>query len=143
MAKIDRPAIVAGNDTTLYIKLKEFKDGEYVDDFDLTQVSDLKVELLCSRDNYRYEIPYNIDPTYKNLIICDLKHTYYHTNTSYGINVTGTNKDGKHWTWCMMPREGFLVVSNTSGLHLTDEAQQLSFNGLVGWGISTGTGLTD
>ena len=143
MAKIDRPAIVAGNDTTLYIKLKEFKDGEYVDDFDLTQVSDLKVELLCSRDNYRYEIPYNIDPTYKNLIICDLKHTYYHTNTSYGINVTGTNKDGKHWTWCMMPREGFLVVSNTSGLHLTDEAQQLSFNGLVGWGISTGTDLTN
>lgn len=143
MAKIDRPAIVAGNDTTLYIKLKEFKDGEYVDDFDLTQVSDLKVELLCSRDNYRYEIPYNIDPTYKNLIICDLKHTYYHTNTSYGINVTGTNKDGKHWTWCMMPREGFLVVSNTSGLHLTDAAQQLSFNGLVGWGISTGTDLTN
>ena len=143
MAKIDRPAIVAGNDTTLYIKLKEFKDGEYVDDFDLTQVSDLKVELLCSRDNYRYEIPYNIDPTYKNLIICDLKHTYYHTNTSYGINVTGTNKDGKHWTWCMMPREGFLVVSNTSGLHLTDEAQQLSFNGLVGWGISTATDLTN
>ena len=143
MAKIDRPAIVAGNDTTLYIKLKEFKDGKYVDDFDLTQVSDLKVELLCSRDNYRYEIPYNIDPTYKNLIICDLKHTYYHTNTSYGINVTGTNKDGKHWTWCMMPREGFLVVSNTSGLHLTDEAQQLSFNGLVGWGISTGTDLTN
>ena len=143
MAKIDRPAIVAGNDTTLYIKLKEFKDGEYVDDFDLTQVSDLKVELLCSRDNYRYEIPYNIDPTYKNLIICDLKHTYYHTNTSYGINVTGTNKDGKHWTWCMMPREGFLVVSNTSGLHLTDETQQLSFNGLVGWGISTGTDLTN
>ena len=143
MAKIDRPAIVAGNDTTLYIKLKEFKDGEYVDDFDLTKVSDLKVELLCSRDNYRYEIPYNIDPTYKNLIICDLKHTYYHTNTSYGINVTGTNKDGKHWTWCMMPREGFLVVSNTSGLHLTDAAQQLSFNGLVGWGISTSTDLTN
>ena len=143
MAKIDRPTIVAGNDTTLYIQLKEFVDGEYVDDFDLTQVSDLKVELLCARDNYRYEIPYKIDPTYTNLIICDLKHTYYHTNTSYGIIVTGTNPDEKHWTWCMMPREGFLVVSNTSGLHLTDEAQQLSFNGLVGWGISTDADLTN
>ena len=142
MAKIDRPTIVAGNDTTLYIQLKEFVDGEYVD-FDLSQVSDLKVELLCARDNYRYEIPYNIDPTYTNLIICDLKYTYYHTNTSYGIIVTGTNPDDKHWTWCMMPREGFLVVSNTSGLHLTDEAQQLSFNGLVGWGISTEADLTN
>ena len=142
MAKIDRPTIVAGNDTTLYIQLKEYRDGEYVD-FDLTQVSDLKVELLCARDNYRYEIPYKIDPTYKNLIICDLKHTYYHTNTSYGIIVTGTNPDEKHWTWCMMPREGFLVVSNTSGLHLTDEAQQLSFNGLVGWGIQTEADLTN
>lgn len=142
MAKIDRPTIIAGNDTTLYIQLKEFVDGEYVD-VDLTRVSNLKVELLCARDNYKYEIPYRIDDTYKNLIICDLKYTYYHSNTSYGIIVTGTNLDEKHWTWCMMPREGFNVVSNTSGLHLTDEAQQLSFNGLVGWGIQTDADLTN
>ena len=135
MAKIDRPCIVAGNDTTLYIQLKEFQNGEYVD-FDLNQVTDLKVELICAKDNYIYEIPFHIDEQYSNLIICDLKYTQYHTNTSYGIRVTGKNSDDKHFTWCMMPREGFIVVSNTSGLHLTDETQQLSFNGLVGWGIS-------
>ena len=142
MAKIDRPVIVAGNDTTLYIQLKQFDSGEYID-FDLNQVSDLKVELLCAKDNYKYDIPYTIDSEQTNLIICDLKHNYYHSNTSYGIIVSGTNPDGKYWTWTMMPREGFLVVSNTSGLDLREDAQQLSFNGLVGWGITTEADMTN
>ena len=133
MANINRPVIPEGNDTALCIQIKYYKAGEYLD-FDLTQVSDLKVNLTCSKHNTIIPLEFTIDEADNSILHCPIDYRLLHANTSYGVSVSGYDAESIHFKWTMLPREGFLVVPNTSGTHVTDEVQIIDLQGRVGWG---------
>ena len=133
MANINRPVIPEGNDTALCIQIKYYKAGEYLD-FDLTQVSDLKVILTCSKHNTIIPLEFTIDEADHSILHCPIDYRLLHANTSYGVSVSGYDAESIHFKWTMLPREGFLVVPNTSGTHVTDEVQIIDLQGRVGWG---------
>lgn len=133
MANINRPVIPEGNDTALCIQIKYYKAGEYLD-FDLTQVSDLKVNLTCSKHNTIIPLEFTIDEADHSILHCPIDYRLLHANTSYGVSVSGYDAESIHFKWTMLPREGFLVVPNTSGTHVTDEVQIIDLQGRVGWG---------
>lgn len=133
MANINRPVIPEGNDTALCIQIKYYKEGEYLD-FDLTQVSDLKVILTCSKHNTIIPLEFTIDEADHSILHCPIDYRLLHANTSYGVSVSGYDAESIHFKWTMLPREGFLVVPNTSGTHVTDEVQIIDLQGRVGWG---------
>ena len=133
MANINRPVIPEGNDTALCIQIKYYKAGEYLD-FDLTQVSDLKVNLTCSKHNTIIPLEFTIDEADHSILHCPIDYRLLHANTSYGVSVSGYDSESIHFKWTMLPREGFLVVPNTSGTNVTDEVQIIDLQGRVGWG---------
>ena len=133
MANINRPVIPEGNDTALCIQIKYYKAGEYLD-FDLTQVSDLKVNLTCSKHNTIIPLEFTIDEADHSILHCPIDYRLLHANTSYGVSVSGYDAESIHFKWTMLPREGFLVVPNTSGTNVTDEVQIIDLQGRVGWG---------
>jgi hypothetical protein len=141
MAKQFRPVVVYGNDTTLYIRMKRFdkSTGEYID-FNMEQVTDLSVSLICSQHNTDIPLTFTVDG---NLITCAIEYRLLHPNASYGIIVEGIDEDQKHFRFEMLSREGFLVVSNTSGMKTDDNIETIDIQGRVGWGISYNGDLTN
>ena len=136
-----RPVIVWGNSFYINIALQNFVEGEYVD-FDLTKVTDLKVSLICATHNTVIPLEYEIIPDIDNVLRCFVDYRLLHT-TSYGIVVEGYDEHDIHFRFSMLPKEGFLVVNNTSGMEITDEVQTIDISGRVGWGISTTGDLTN
>ena len=144
MSKTNRAVVVYGNDTHLNIQMHKFDktSGEYID-FDLTQVTDLNVFLICSKHATEIHLDYTINSQFTNIITCDIDYRLLHPNASYGIVVEGY--DGQdHFRYEALPSEGFLVISNTSGLKITDEVNTIDLSARTGWGISVdGADLTN
>ena len=129
-----REIIPAGNDFTLYIHLDKWDDGQYRD-FDLHTATDLRVYLICAVHNTEIDLDYTI--TSSDCLKCDVDYRLLHINTSYGVVVEGYDAEDKHFRWTMMPREGLLVVPNTSGMNTTDDVEEIDLQGRVGWGITS------
>lgn len=133
MNNYNRPIITWGNSFYINISMQEFVDGEY-ENFDLTTATDLEVYLVCATHNQKIPLDYEILDEAKYILKCFVDYRLLHT-TSYGICVEGNNAEGTHFRWYMLPKEGLLVVSNTSGMEVTDEVQTIDLAGRVGWGI--------
>ena len=136
-----RPVIPAGNSFYINIALDKFIDGAY-DEFDLTKATDLKVYLICATHNTEIPLPYEIIPGIDNVLKCFVDYRLLHT-TSYGIAVEGYDEHDIHFRFLMLPKEGFLVVNNTSGMKVTDDVQIVDISGRVGWGIQTDGDLSN
>ena len=136
-----RPVIVWGNSFYINISLERYIEGTY-EDFDLTKVTDLKVYLICATHNTEIPLTYEIVDGFNNVIKCFVDYRLLHT-TSYGIVVEGNDEKEMHFRFSMLPKEGFLVVNNTSGMNITDDVQVIDISGRCGWGISTGADLTN
>ena len=136
-----RPVIVWGNSFYINISLERYIEGAY-EDFDLTKVTDLKVYLICATHNTEIPLTYEIVDGFNNVLKCFVDYRLLHT-TSYGIVVEGNDEKEMHFRFSMLPKEGFLVVNNTSGMNITDDVQVIDISGRCGWGISTGTDLTN
>ena len=133
MNNYNRPIIPWGNSFYINISMQEFVDGEY-ENFDLTTATDLEVYLVCATHNQKIPLDYEILDEAKYILKCFVDYRLLHT-TSYGICVEGNNAEGSHFRWYMLPKEGLLVISNTSGMEVTDEVQTIDLAGRVGWGI--------
>lgn len=133
MNNYNRPIITWGNSFYINISMQEFVDGEY-ENFDLTTATDLEVYLVCATHNQKIPLDYEILDEAKYILKCFVDYRLLHT-TSYGICVEGNNAEGTHFRWYMLPKEGLLVVSNTSGMNITDDVQTIDIAGRVGWGI--------
>lgn len=143
MANYERPILPYGNDFNLSIEMQICDDqGEYVD-LDLTQASDLKVYLICSKHDRPIPLKnYTIPHEHPNIIICRVDYYLVHPNASYGVIVEGI-LDEKHFRWEMAAREGILVISNTSGMVIPETVQVIDLKGRVGFGtISWAVGPT-
>ena len=118
MIKTSRPIIPYGNDFSLAIRMKKYDatQDDYID-FDMEQVTDLHVFLTCSNNNTTIPLDYDVDGS---KITCQIQYRYLVPQASYGIVVEGNDEDQKHFRFEMLPREGFLIVSNTSGTKLAD-----------------------
>ena len=138
MSKTDRAVIVYGNDTHLHIQMYRFDkaQGKYVD-FDMTEVSDLVVYLICSKHSTNINLDYTINDAYHNIIDCFIDYRLLHTNASYGVVVEGNYND-EHFRYEELPSELMLVIPNTSGLKVTDDVSHIDLSARVGWGISVG-----
>ena len=136
-----RPVIVWGNSFYINISLEKFNEGTY-EDLDLTKVTDLKVYLICATHNTEIPLDYEIIPGIDNVLRCFVDYRLLHT-TSYGIVVEGYDEHDIHFRFSMLPKEGFLVVNNTSGMQVTDEVQVIDISGRCGWGIQTDGDLTN
>ena len=101
-------------------------------------------EWLLNGATHNTEIPltYEIVDGFNNVIKCFVDYRLLHT-TSYGIVVEGNDENEMHFRFSMLPKEGFLVVNNTSGMNITDDVQVIDISGRCGWGISTGADLTN
>ena len=138
MSKTDRAVIVYGNDTHLHIQMYRFDktEGKYVD-FDMTEVSDLVVYLICSKHSTNINLDYTINDAFHNIIDCFIDYRLLHTNASYGVVVEGNYND-EHFRYEALPSELMLVIPNTSGLKVTDDVSHIDLSARVGWGISVG-----
>lgn len=136
-----RPVIVWGNSFYINISLEKFNAGAYKD-FDLTKATDLKVYLICATHNTEIPLPYEILQGFDNVLRCFVDYRLLHT-TSYGVVVEGYDEQDMHFRFEMLPKEGFIVVNNTSGMSITDDVQVVDISARVGWGISYNGDLTN
>ena len=135
MIKHERPIIPEGNDFTLVIDMKRANETEYTD-FDLTTCTSLIVYLTCAVHNTKIPLEYTIVD--EHILRCPVDYRLLHANTSYGIVVEGDTAEGKHWRWAMMPREGLLIIPNTSGENLPEGTETIDLQGRVGFMTSVG-----
>ena len=135
MSKHERPIIPEGNDFTLVIDMKRANETEYTD-FDLTTCTSLIVYLTCAVHNTKIPLEYTIVD--EHILRCPVDYRLLHANTSYGIVVEGDTDEGKHWRWAMMPREGLLIIPNTSGENLPEGTETIDLQGRVGFMTSVG-----
>ena len=136
-----RPVLVWGNSFYINISLEKFNAGAY-EDFDLTKATDLKVYLICATHNTEIPLPYEILQGFDNVLRCFVDYRLLHT-TSYGVVVEGYDEQDMHFRFEMLPKEGFLVVNNTSGMSISDDVQVVDISARVGWGISYNGDLTN
>ena len=135
MSKHERPIIPEGNDFTLVIDMKRANETEYTD-FDLTTCTSLIVYLTCAVHNTKIPLEYTIVD--EHILRCPVDYRLLHANTSYGIVVEGDTAEDKHWRWSMMPREGILIIPNTSGENLPEGTETIDLQGRVGFITSVG-----
>ena len=129
-----RPLIPAGNDFYLNIILTHFQEGGEIENFDLTKAKSIEVYLICSTHNTKIILPFEIlDTPEHNVIKAFIDHRMLH-NTSYGICVEGDYEDDLHWRWYMLPKEGLLIIPNTSGTNIPVEVEYVDVYGRVGFG---------
>jgi len=128
-----RPIIAQGNDFYINIILTHLNEGD-VENLDLTKCKSVEVYLVCSVHNTRIDLDFTIPQTeYNNVIKAFVDHRMLH-NTSYGICVEGTYEDDLHWRWYVQPREGILIIPNTSGQNIPVEIEYIDVAGRVGFG---------
>ena len=144
MTRTNRAVVIYGNDAELHIQMKRFDKGSgtFID-FDMTKTTDLTVELTCSKHATHIPLKYKINDEYHNILDCEIDWRLLHTNNSYGVIVQGYDEYDEHFRFEMLPSELFLVISNTSGLKVTDDysetsVESITVTGAVGWGISVG-----
>ena len=135
MSKHERPIIPEGNDFTLVIDMKRANETEYTD-FDLTTCTSLIVYLTCAVHNTKIPLEYTIVD--EHILRCPVDYRLLHANTSYGIVIEGDTAEDKHWRWSMMPREGILIIPNTSGENLPEGTETIDLQGRVGFITSVG-----
>ena len=137
-----RPVICWGNSFYLYISLQKYNNAEW-EDFDLSTAKSISVYLICATHNTKIPLDYEILGVDSNSKLkCFVDYRLLHT-TSYGVVVEGDDENDMHFRWCMLPKEGMLVISNTSGQKITDDVQTIDLAGRVGWGIQTSGDLSD
>ena len=134
MSNYTRPCITWGNDFTIKIALQQFLDGEYVD-FDLSTVKFLEVYLICSTHTQKIPLKWELDEEHDYILSCFVDYRVTHPNASYGIGVEGIDANDKHFRWYMQPKEGILMINNTSGQNIDENVQVVDLCGRVGWGI--------
>ena len=140
MSKTERAVIVYGN--TAHLKIQMFKydntQGDWVD-FNMTEVSDLTVFLICNKHATHIDLSYVINQEHNNILECEIDYRLLHPNAAYGVVVEGYDSNEEHFRYEALPSECFLVVSNSSGLKLTDNVTTIDLSARCGWGIATTT----
>ena len=143
MSNYNRSIIPYGNSFYINIELKQFsKDSGEYEYFDITTCHDVKVNLICAQHNTVIPLQWELLEGYNYILKCFVDYRLLHT-TSYGVMVEGFNADNMHWRWTMLPKEGLLVVNNTSGMNIPDDVTTVDLAGRVGWGIQTDADLTN
>lgn len=108
MIKIPR-----GNDFDLRIHVVQvqYEDGgtSFLD-FDLSECSDIKVELICGKDQTRIPLNFVLDETEKDIIFAHIFGPYLHVG-GYSIEVYGLDADKKNWKY--REKNLFFIVDNT------------------------------
>ena len=128
-----RPIITSGNDFYINITMTEIQ-GEEIENFDLTKCKSVEVYLICATHNTKIDLDFEIlDTPEHNVIKAFVDHRMLH-NTSYGICVEGTYEDDLHWRWFVLPKEGLLIVPNTSGQNIPTEVEYVDLAGRIGFG---------
>ena len=143
MNRTTRSCIVYGNDAILHIHMKRYdkQTGTFID-FDMTNTTDVTVELTCSKHATHIPLEFTINSGNNSILDCPIDYRLLHANTSYGVIVQGYDENEVHFRFEMLPSELMLVVNNTSGLKITDDVSEQSIEsitvtGAVGWGIAT------
>lgn len=108
MIKIPR-----GNDFDLRIHVVQvqYEDGgtSFLD-FDLSECSDIKVELICAKDQTRIPLNFVLDETENDIIFAHIFGPYLHVG-GYSIEVYGLDADKKNWKY--REKNLFFIVDNT------------------------------
>lgn len=108
MIKIPR-----GNDFDLRIHVVQvqYEDGgtSFLD-FDLSECSDIKVELICGKDQTRIPLNFVLDETENDIIFAHIFGPYLHVG-GYSIEVYGLDADKKNWKY--REKNLFFIVDNT------------------------------
>lgn len=127
MSTYKRFCFVAGNDLSFSLQLTKTNG----DPFDLTVIENLHVELVCSSHGTIIPVDFTIDEVRPNYINCLVEAHLLHPDTAYGIKVYGKDENEQDFMWQVLPKEGFLIVNNTSGIKIYDMAQQVDLAGRV------------
>ena len=127
MSTYKRFCFVAGNDLSFSLQLTKING----DPFDLTVIENLHVELVCSSHGTIIPVDFTIDEVRPNYINCLVEAHLLHPDTAYGIKVYGKDENEQDFMWQVLPKEGFLIVNNTSGIKIYDMAQQVDLAGRV------------
>ena len=128
-----RPIIAQGNDFYINIILTHLNEGD-VENLDLSRCKSVEVYLICGVHNTRIDLDYTIPQSeHNNIINAFVDHRMLH-NTSYGICVEGLYENDMHWRWYCLPKEGILVIPNTSGQNIPMEIEYIDVAGRVGFG---------
>ena len=129
-----RPCIAYGNDFYINITMTELQ-GEDIENFDLSKCKSVEVYLICATHNTKIDLDFEIiDVPEHNIIKAFVDHRMLH-NTSYGICVEGDYEDDLHWKWTLLPKEGMLIIPNTSGQNIPTEVEYVDLTGRVGFGV--------
>lgn len=134
MTNYQRPALCWGNDFTLNIELERFM-AEEIESFDLTTCKSIEVYLFCGSHGTKIPLKWTITGENNNTLSCFVDYRVTHPNQAYGVCVEGDYEDGKHFRWYMQPREGILIINNSSGQNIPDEEQIVDLKGRVGFSI--------
>lgn len=134
MTNYQRPALCWGNDFTLNIELERFM-AEEIESFDLTKTKSIEVYLFCGSHGTKIPLKWTITGENNNTLSCFVDYRVTHPNQAYGVCVEGDYEDGKHFRWYMQPREGILIINNSSGQNIPDEEQIVDLKGRVGFSI--------
>ena len=140
MGKIERSIICYGNDAELFIDLSVYNQdtSEFID-FDLSQVTDIRLFLICSKHSTEIDLEYDIQGEDHNILHANIDYRLLHTNASYGVVCEGYDSEQKHWRFEMLPSEGFLVVPNTSGTKIQNSVTSIMVTGKLGWWMNGGS----
>ncbi len=134
MSNYQRPALCWGNDFTLNIELERFV-AEDVESFDLTKCKSIEVYLFCGSHNTKIPLKWTITGDDNNILSCFVDYRVTHPNQAYGICVEGDYENDKHFRWYMQPKEGILIINNTSGQYIPDEEEVVDLKGRVGFAV--------
>ena len=114
------PRLVYGNDTNIKIYMNEMIGNDDVVPYDLTNCTDIQVQMFCSKHKTMFELPFTIDTEDSSIIIAQIDYRLTHPNTMYGFVVNGYDENGKHFQWCQKPSEGIMIVEGSSGAFIDE-----------------------
>ena len=134
MTNYQRPTLCWGNDFTLNIELERFI-AEEIESFDLTKCKSIEVYLFCGSHNTKIPLKWTIVGDDNNILSCFVDYRVTHPNQAYGVCVEGDYENDNHFRWYMQPKEGILIINNSSGQNIPDEEQIVDLKGRVGFAI--------
>ena len=127
--------IVRGNDFSMQITVVQPQyeiTGTIWNDFDITNCTDIKVNLICIKDKVVIPVEWKLKENTNNVIIVDVKGKTLHSSTVYALEITGLDSNRKAWRY--KNPAVFSIVDSTDQAVLDAElmADPLEINAQVG-----------
>jgi hypothetical protein len=100
--------------------MNEMIGNDDVAPYDLTNCTDIQVQMYCSKHKTMFELPYTLDEQDSSIINAEIDYRLTHPNTMYGFVVSGYDEQGMHFQWCQKPNEGIMIVEGSSGAFIDE-----------------------